>query len=174
MDDLPDMYLNNVWRPNVAITGAEGLPPMSSAGNVVRKSTKIRISMRLSPIQDAKVMESKLREALTANPPYGAKITIEGDHAGSGWCQKDLDEHLTSTLDTACHSYFGSPCASYGMGFAIPFLKELETIYPKTQIVAMGLLGPDSNAHAPNEGINLEYAKKLTCVLGHLVSSFDK
>lgn len=28
-DNLEEMYLNNVWRPNLAITGADGLPPIA-------------------------------------------------------------------------------------------------------------------------------------------------
>ncbi len=31
-----EAYLNGVWRPNLAITGVEGLPPLASAGNVLR------------------------------------------------------------------------------------------------------------------------------------------
>jgi acetylornithine deacetylase/succinyl-diaminopimelate desuccinylase-like protein len=168
-DNLVEQYLDNVWRPNLSITGAEGLPPMSSAGNVVRKSTKVRLSMRLSPIQDAKKVWKELVELLTTNVPYGAKVTVEGDHAGSGWCQKDFDEKMTASLNKAAETYFGSKCQSYGIGGAIPFLKELENIYPKTQIMALGVLGPDSNAHAPNEGIDLEFTKKITMALGSMI-----
>jgi hypothetical protein len=48
------MYLNNVWRPNLSITGAEGLPSISMAGNVLRPKTSVRCSMRLPPTYDAK------------------------------------------------------------------------------------------------------------------------
>lgn len=48
-DNIEEMYLNNVWRANVSVTGAEGLPPMKSAGNVVRSSTSLRLSCRLPP-----------------------------------------------------------------------------------------------------------------------------
>ena len=46
------MYLDNVWNPNMSITGAEGLPPIAMAGNVVRANTGARISMRLPPSMD--------------------------------------------------------------------------------------------------------------------------
>jgi len=29
-------YLNRIWRPSLAITGIDGLPPTASAGNVLR------------------------------------------------------------------------------------------------------------------------------------------
>jgi hypothetical protein len=47
---LTEMYLENVWRANLAITGCDGLPPTGMAGNVIRSSTSARLSMRLSPI----------------------------------------------------------------------------------------------------------------------------
>jgi acetylornithine deacetylase/succinyl-diaminopimelate desuccinylase-like protein len=57
------------------------------------------------------------------------------------------------------------------MGGSIPFLAELEKMYPATQIVALGLIGPKANAHAPDECINLAYAKKLTCSVSHIIAS---
>jgi hypothetical protein len=90
-DNLVEQYLDNVWRPNLSITGADGFPTMEKAGNVVRKSTTVRISLRLSPIQEANEVKAKLLELLTTNVPYNASVKIEGDHAGSGWCMKELD-----------------------------------------------------------------------------------
>lgn len=48
-DNLPEMYLNNTWRANLSITGAAGLPDTSIAGNVVRASTSVKLSLRLPP-----------------------------------------------------------------------------------------------------------------------------
>jgi hypothetical protein len=47
---LKEMYLDNTWRPNLSITGADGLPPIIMAGNAVRPTTAVRASMRLSPV----------------------------------------------------------------------------------------------------------------------------
>lgn len=89
-DNISELYLNNVWRPNMSITGADGLPPIASAGNVLRPKSSVRISMRLCPTFDAKKAEEIIREKLSANIPYNAKVTIHGGHAGSGWCMRDL------------------------------------------------------------------------------------
>ena len=35
----------------------------------------------------------------------------------------------------------------------------------------MGVLGPNSNAHGPNEMINLDYTKRLTCALAHIIAA---
>ena len=65
-DNLPEMYLNNTWRPNLSITGASGLPNVKIAGNVVRASTSLKLSMRLPPSADpleAEVMRRGLSHA---------------------------------------------------------------------------------------------------------------
>jgi hypothetical protein len=89
-DNLVEMYLNNVWRANLSITGSEGLPPISMAGNVLRPTTSVRCSLRLPPTYDAKKGNQLLEELLTKDPPHNAKITLHGGHCGSGWCQKVL------------------------------------------------------------------------------------
>ena len=113
-----------------------------------------------------------MRKVLTENVPYNAKVTIKGGHAGSGWCMKDLSPWLMDSIKKAGADFYdGKPSGSYGMGGSIPFLSELEKMYPQTEIVAFGLLGPNSNAHGPNEMINLTYAKKLTCALSHVIAA---
>lgn len=111
-------------------------------------------------------------DKLTKDVPYNAKVTIEGGHCGSGWSMKDLDGWLNDAISEAGATFFdGKPTGSYGEGGSIPFLNELGQKYPESQIVAFGLLGPNSNAHGPNESINLPYAKKLTCSLAHVIAS---
>lgn len=171
-DNLPEMYLNNTWRANMSITGAAGLPDTSIAGNVVRASTSVKVSLRLPPSAKPQETEAKLIEKLTSNPPYNAKITCTGGHAGQGWCMKGMDEWLNAVIKKAGSDFFdGKDTGSYGMGGSIPFLAELDKMYPSTTILALGLIGPKANAHAPNESINLTYAKKLTKALSHLIGA---
>ena len=35
-DDLTELVLNRTWRPALSVTGADGMPPLSTAGNVLR------------------------------------------------------------------------------------------------------------------------------------------
>jgi hypothetical protein len=34
----------------------------------------------------------------------------------------------------------------------------------------MGVLGPESNAHGPNEMLDIPFTKKLTCSIAHIIS----
>jgi len=110
-------------------------------------------------------------EKLTKDVPYGAKVTISGGHCGNGWCMKELQPWLMKSIKESGEMFYGKPSGSYAMGGSIPFLCELEKKYPKTQIVAFGVLGPGANAHGPNEMIHLPFTKKLTCSMAHIMQS---
>lgn len=49
-----EAYLNNVWRPTISYIGADGMPPSETAGNVLRPSTTLAISMRTPPTLPSK------------------------------------------------------------------------------------------------------------------------
>ena len=169
-DNLVEMYLNNTWRANLSITGAGGLPQYQKAGNVVRASTSVRVSMRLPPNMDADKAGALVKQKLSTDVPYNCKVEIHGNHDGNGWCMKDPQPWLSSSIHSVAREFYdGKDYGSYGMGGSIPFLSQLGGLYPKTFIIALGLIGPNANAHAPNECINLAYAKRLTCSMSHLL-----
>ena len=50
--DPVELILNRTWRAALAVTGADGLPPIGSAGNVQRPYTSLKLSLRLPPLVD--------------------------------------------------------------------------------------------------------------------------
>ncbi|HEX6084171.1 MAG TPA: peptidase M20, partial [Thermoanaerobaculia bacterium] len=42
--------------------------------------------------------------------------------------------------------------------------------YPQAQFLITGVLGPQSNAHGPNEFLHVGYAKKLTACVAQVLS----
>ena len=53
-NDTTELILNRAWRPALSIIGADGLPPTGNAGNVLRPSTAVSLSLRLPPTVDPK------------------------------------------------------------------------------------------------------------------------
>ena len=85
---------------------------------------------------------------------------------------KEMPPWLGEAVAQAGKDFFdGKETGTYGIGGSIPLLAELEKGYPDSMIIALGVLGPNANAHAPNECINLPFVKKLTCSLSHLIAS---
>lgn len=132
-DNLVEMYLNNVWRANISVTGQAGLPDMAVAGNVLRQSTEVRLSIRLPPVMDPTVAFKAVHEKLTTNVPHGCKVTCIKNGHGFGWNAKDYEGWFDEAIKNCGAEFFeGKQTQSYGMGGSIPFLAELEKIYPST------------------------------------------
>ena len=48
-DDPTELVLNRTWRPQLSVTGVDGMPPLSNAGNVLRPHTAVKLSLRIPP-----------------------------------------------------------------------------------------------------------------------------
>src|SRR6188508_1423190 len=163
--DLADLVLNRTWRPFLAVTGADGLPAPANAGNVLRPQTKLVLSLRLPPTVKAESAARQLKAILETDPPYGARVTFESGHAGSGWHAPQTAPWLEKVLNESSTRQFGKPAMWMGEGGTIPFMGMLGAQFPQAQFLITGVLGPHSNAHGPNEFLHIGYAKKLTaCV----------
>lgn len=102
--------------------------------------------------------------------PYGAKVEIYNVRAGSGWNSQGYEPYFDSALKEASRLFFGKDICSFGMGGAIPLMGMLENIWPGRPFLITGVLGPNSNAHGPNEFLHLPFCKKLTCCLAYIVA----
>jgi acetylornithine deacetylase/succinyl-diaminopimelate desuccinylase-like protein len=164
-DDEVELALNNTWRPTLSVIGADGLPAPADAGNVLRPFTTLCLSFRLPPTADSAAAAAAVRTALTSDVPDGARIELTGLEDAAGWNAPEVAPWLRTALDTAAEHCFGAPWRTMGMGGSIPFLGLLHETYPAAQFVVTGVLGPNSNAHVPDESIHLGYAAKLTSAI---------
>ena len=168
--DSAELILARSWRPALAITGAAGLPPAAGAGNVLRPFTALQLALRVPPGVDATARYEELKRILEADPPYGASVRFEGDGA-SGWDAPALAPWLESALADASRRHFGKEASSIGEGGSIPFIGMLGERFPAAQFMITGVLGPESNAHGPNEFLHVPTGKRLTaCVADVLLA----
>ncbi|HEU0258559.1 MAG TPA: M20/M25/M40 family metallo-hydrolase [Burkholderiales bacterium] len=173
--DLADLVLNRTWRPFLAVTGADGLPPPASAGNVLRPKTELVLSLRLPPTVKADSVAQQLKAILEAEPPYGARVSFKAGHAGTGWHAPQNAAWLEDAVNRASEAHYKKPAMWMGEGGTIPFMAMLGLKYPAAQFLITGVLGPHSNAHGPNEFLHLDYAKRLTaCVADVLAAHASK
>ena len=168
--DLTELVLNRTWRPALSITGADGLPPLSNAGNVLRPCTAVKLSLRLPPMLDPKTASETLQRVLCENPPYGAKVEFDVEKASSGWNAPALAPWLEHAIDHASRDFFGAPAMYMGEGGTIPFMGMLGEKFPGAQFIITGVLGPHSNAHGPNEFLHIPTGKRVTSVVARVVA----
>jgi acetylornithine deacetylase/succinyl-diaminopimelate desuccinylase-like protein len=161
-EDGVELILNRTWRPQLAVVGAEGLPPPQSAGNVLRPATSLKLSVRLPPTADAGAAQAALTRTLTADPPAGAEVAFQANQASSGWNAPPLAPWLEAALQRASQATFGRAAALMGEGGTIPFIGMLGEKFPDAQFVITGVLGPHSNAHGPNEFLHIPTGRKVT------------
>jgi acetylornithine deacetylase/succinyl-diaminopimelate desuccinylase-like protein len=168
--DPVELILNRTWRAALAVTGADGLPSIESAGNVQRPRTALKLSLRLPPLVDGPQAAETLKQTLEADPPYSASVRFEYEQGATGWNAPASVAWLSSLLDAASQTYYGKPAAYMGEGGTIPFMGMLGVKFPKAQMLVTGVLGPKSNAHGPNEFLHVPYAKKLTAAVAMVLA----
>ena len=168
-EELTDLVLNRTWRPALSVTGVDGMPPLASAGNVLRPFTAVKLSLRLPPTMDGKRAGELLEKALTENPPYGAHVTLDLEKASSGWNAPAMSAWLDRAIDDASRAFFGQPAMYMGEGGSIPFMGMLGEKFPGAQFMITGVLGPHSNAHGPNEFLHIPMGKRVTASVSHVI-----
>ncbi len=176
LSDSPvELALNNTWRPTLAVTGAAGLPPLESAGNVLLPRLELKLSFRLPPTADAELAAGAVKRALESNPPYGARVAFEVDSSLAGWDAPPVAPWLERSMHAGSRATFGGDAMYQGTGGSIPFIGMLGQRFPGTQFLVTGVLGPHANAHGPNEFLHLECARNVTvCVAQVLADHFTR
>jgi acetylornithine deacetylase/succinyl-diaminopimelate desuccinylase-like protein len=160
-----ELLVNSTWRATLAVTGAEGLPSIPAAGNVLLPGITLKLSLRLPPTCDPALAAQALRNALTSDPPYDAQVRCDIEAPTSGWNAPAFAPWLEDSMQRASQGIFGREAVHLGSGGTIPFMAMLGQRFPQAQFLVTGVLGPHANAHGPNEFLHIEYAKQLTaCV----------
>jgi acetylornithine deacetylase/succinyl-diaminopimelate desuccinylase-like protein len=172
--DPAELILAHTWRPALAITGADGLPPIADAGNVLRPRTAVKVSLRIPPTLDARSAARGLQELFEADPPYGARVRFTPTTPSPGWDAPPLAGWLAQSLERASATHFGRPPMSAGVGGSIPFMSMLGERFPAAQFVITGVLGPGSNAHGPNEFLHIPTGVRVTACVAEILADHHR
>ena len=169
-----EAMLNRTWRAALSVVGAEGLPEVKKAGNVLRPMTLLKLSIRTPPNVKTEVAAAELKKVIEEKPPYDAVVELHVEDAADGWDAPPMPVELEALLKEASEKFYGKEALALGDGGSIPFMGMLGRKYPQAQFVITGVLGPGSNAHGPNEFIHLDCAKKLTACITHILASTER
>ena len=169
-----ELILNRTWRPALATTGAAGLPALQDAGNVLRPMTAVRVSLRIPPGCDPVRASERLKKVFELDPPYGAHVKFDFGQYAAGWSAPAMRPWLSESVGRASETFFGEKSAFMGEGGSIPFMDMLGKKFPQAQFLITGVLGPNSNAHGPNEFLHIPTGEKLTCCIAHVLADHFK
>ena len=172
-NDNVEGVLRRTWRPALSIVGSDGMPSTANAGNVLRPYTTLQLSMRIPPMVDPKKAVDAIEKILKDDIPYGASVELEFEEAAEGWNAPESKTWLLDAIEKASKRYFNQMPCTIGEGGTIPFMAMLGKQFPEAQFVITGVLGPQSNAHGPNEFLHIPFAKNLTCCISSIITDFQ-
>ena len=165
------LVLANTWGPSLEVVGLDGAPPIADAGNTLRPITAARLVFRLPPSLDAKAAGERVKAIIERDPPHNAEVRFTVDGALPGWRAPPLAPWLESALAEASRQHFDAPLRGMGTGGTIPFMQMLGERFPETQFAVTGVLGPQSNAHGPNEFLHIATGKRVTACVAHALAA---
>ena len=147
--------LPRIWtKPALTLIGLD-YPTVALSSNTLVPSVRAKLSLRIAPGDDPERSLEALKGHILANNTLGAEITFGAVELGkpfslgeSGWAKTLAEQSLSLA--------FGEKSVDIGIGGSIPFIAELERVFPKAQVLVTGVEDPDSRAHSPNESLHLE------------------
>jgi acetylornithine deacetylase/succinyl-diaminopimelate desuccinylase-like protein len=179
--NLEQLIINSTWKPTVTVTGVNtrSTPSISDAGNASVRELEVKLSIRYPPKFDntihAKEATQAIKNALrTKNEidDFNAKIIVDGEDGDDGYNGKEYDIRLTNIISIASLKFFNKDFAYVGEGGSVPFCNMFKNLYPKADFIPLGVAGPNSNIHGPDESLNLDFCKRLIMCLTYIISEY--
>ncbi len=147
--------LERLWaRPTLDINGIWGGFTGEGAKTVIPAEVHAKISMRLVPDQQPRVIARQLIAHLKKSAPKSVRLTVRELHGGDPWIAP-TDHPALQAAGRALRRAFGRRPVLVREGGSIPIVADFERIL-RVPAVLMGLGLSDDNLHAPNEKMELD------------------
>ena len=164
---------SRLWtKPSATVIGFDA-HPVEGSFNVISPETTFRLSLRIAPGQRPEEAQAALVDFLKSHAPFGAEVSVDAGDGGMGWA---MDPNAVATKDAleAMEEAFGVAPINKGEGGSIPFIPELQRIFPEAQVLVTGPEDPKANAHSPNESISLPGLKNNVITEALLLAKLGK
>ncbi len=169
-----DMIVAMNWEPTLSIIGADGIPSVQDAGNVLRTNTDLKLSFRIPPGVDSESAIARAKAILGEAPPYGAEVTFTPDSCADGFHAPPLDGPISEAIQEASMELTGLPPLATWTGGTIPFMSMMQGKYPEAMFLCTGTSGPGNNAHGPDEKLHIPSSKRLTVALSATIAAISE
>ncbi|MEU2897415.1 M20/M25/M40 family metallo-hydrolase [Streptomyces sp. NPDC001273] len=153
---------DRIWaRPAVTVLGID-CPPVVGATPSVQASAGALISLRVPPGVDAADATKLLRAHLEAHTPWGARVSSEQIGQGQAFRADTTSPAYRAMADAMAEAYPGQEMSYAGQGGSIPLCNTLAVLYPKAEILLIGLSEPEARIHAVNESVSPDELERLS------------
>ncbi|MFD7130730.1 dipeptidase [Streptomyces sp. NPDC059894] len=153
---------DRIWaRPAVTVLGID-CPPVVGATPSVQASARALISLRVPPGKDAAEATGLLRAHVEAHTPWGARVRTEQVGQGQPFSADTASPAYAAMAEAMAVAYPGQEMQYAGQGGSIPLCNTLAALYPKAEILLIGLSEPEAQIHAVNESVSPEELERLS------------
>ncbi|MFF8909087.1 dipeptidase [Streptomyces olivaceoviridis] len=153
---------DRIWaRPAVTVLGID-CPPVVGATPSVQSSARALISLRVPPGVDAAEATRLLQAHVEAHTPWGARVSTEQIGQGQPFRADTSSPAYQAMADAMAVAYPGQTMSYAGQGGSIPLCNTLAGLYPKAEILLIGLSEPEAQIHAVNESVSPEELERLS------------
>jgi acetylornithine deacetylase/succinyl-diaminopimelate desuccinylase-like protein len=159
------------WRKPAVTVIAHEASSIKGASNQVLPTARAIVSCRIVPDQDPQEVFEQLRAVLTADPPWGVRVTVKPHGPPVKWWMTDPTGPAFEAAVDAMRQGFGREPISIGCGGTIGFVGPLADLFGGAPALLLGIEDPKSNAHAPNESLHEGDWKNLMRSLVHLFAN---
>ncbi|MFI2368138.1 dipeptidase [Streptomyces sp. NPDC018833] len=153
---------DRIWaRPAVTVIGID-CHPVAGATPSIPASARAQISLRVPPGQDAAEATKLLFAHIEKHTPWNARVTLEQVGQGQPFQADVTSPAYTSMAEAMRVAYPGEEMQASGMGGSIPLCNTLAALYPRAEILLIGLSEPEAQIHAVNESVSPEELERLS------------
>lgn len=147
--------LPRIWtKPSLTLIGLN-YPSVALSSNTLVPSLKAKLSLRIAPGDVPERALEALKAHILANNSLGAEVSFGAVELGKPFSLGESDWGK-ALAEQALSLAYGEKSVDIGIGGTIPFIAELERVFPNAQVLVTGVEDPDSRAHSPNESLHLE------------------
>ncbi|MEE1801253.1 dipeptidase [Streptomyces sp. JV176] len=163
---------DRIWaRPAVTVLGID-CPPVVGATPSVQAHARATVSLRVPPGQDAAAATELLRAHLAARTPWGARVAVEQVGQGQPFRADTSSPAYAAMADAMRVAYPGQDMQIAGQGGSIPLCNTLAALYPKAEILLIGLSEPEAQIHAVNESVSPDELERLSVAEAHFLVNY--
>ncbi len=144
---------DRIWaRPAVTVLGID-CPPVVGATPSVQAGARALVSLRVPPGVDAVEATALLRAHLEAHTPWGARVEVEQVGQGQAFRADTSSPAYKAMAEAMAVAYPGEEMQYAGQGGSIPLCNTLAALYPRAEILLIGLSEPEARIHAVDESV---------------------
>jgi acetylornithine deacetylase/succinyl-diaminopimelate desuccinylase-like protein len=152
---------DRLWaRPAVTVLGIDA-PAVLGATPSVQATAGALVSLRVPPGCDAATTAEALGAHLRKAAPWGVKVETTLRGSGQPFAA-DTGSPAYAAMREAMREAYGQEMAVAGQGGSIPLCSTLAALYPRAEILLIGLSEPEAQIHAVNESVSPQELERMS------------